>query len=326
MMQRVTIHGRIRTHMTHTRAKEDGMQSQDRAKRNIEYGEKLLRRWIKDFVRLVKLEQTLFAIPFAYVGVLLAGGIDQPLSKWVFVTLAVIGTRAAGMTLNRLVDYRYDMLNPRTTGQTLAARRMRTSSAIIIVSLSFALVAYSAYQLNLLCVILFPVGLFLFVIYPFVKRLTWWSHLFLGVILGSAAVGGWIGIRGTINEPILVLGAAVMFWAAGFDVIYACQDYEFDRRMGIRSIPVRFGIARAQAAALLFHLIMVVLFLAAGAMLDLTYVYYAGICVAALLLVYEHRLVGLEKKKYNPALFSVNAWISLVLFFFTLFEKVFVVE
>ncbi|HRZ86856.1 MAG TPA: 4-hydroxybenzoate octaprenyltransferase [bacterium] len=293
-----------------------------KAARVITYYSKLIERWTKDFAKLIRIEQTLLSLPFACTGALLAGGILASYEKWLCVIVAIVSARTAGITLNRIIDFKYDSMNPRSGDQSLSLRRMRRSSGAFSMTVSIALLLYSSYSLNPLSVVLFPLVFLLTCVYPHVKRFTWASHFFLGLILACAPLGGWIGIRGSVDLPIAVFAGATMFWVAGFDVIYACQDHDFDREKGLCSIPIRFGVDNALNIALGFHAVTILLLLAAGVMLDMHSVYYIGVSVGAMILIYEHGLVVIDKRRYDSGFFVANTWFSIVLFVFTLAEKV----
>lgn len=276
---------------------------------------------IKNFFELVKFEHTIFALPFAYAGAILSGG-ENSLSKWILITLAMVGARTAGMSLNRLIDLKYDRANPRTANRTLPGGRMKLPTVLVIITASLGLFLFSAYSLNFLCFILSPVALLLLFSYSYLKRFTSLCHVALGLTLACSPVGGWIAMTGRLEMPPVLIGIAVMFWVAGFDIIYACQDYTFDSREKLFSIPVRFGLKRALQISCIFHVITVVLLFYAGLLLRQNIIYYLGVIIVAGLLVYEHLLVGPEKTdNIHRSFFVVNSWISEVLFAFVLVSK-----
>ncbi len=279
---------------------------------------------IKNFIELVKFEHTVFALPFAYIGAMLSGG-EHTLEKWILITIAMAGARTAGMALNRLIDLRYDARNPRTADRTLPKKKMKLSTVLIITIVSLAIFEYAAYSLNTLTLILSPLAIIMLVSYSYLKRFTYLSHVVLGLILASAPIGGWIAMTGNLEITPVILGAAVMFWVAGFDIIYACQDYDFDKKENLHSIPVKFGVKQALAISYVFHILTLILLFATGWLLNQNIYFYIGVMITAGFIVYEHMLVKPgETHNINKAFFVVNSWVSMVLFTFTLIAKVLV--
>jgi 4-hydroxybenzoate polyprenyltransferase len=273
-------------------------------------------------LEMIQFEHTVFALPFALMGAVLAKrGIP---SGWtlLWVLLAMVSARSAAMTFNRLVDQAYDARNPRTSSRPLVTRRLSQGFAWNFLVCNGALFIFSAAMLNRLAFLLsFPV-LVLILGYSFTKRFTWGAHFLLGASLGCAPLGAWIAVRGTFNFPPLVLGLAVLCWTAGFDVIYACQDLDFDRREGLHSVPRRWGLARALRFARLLHLFMLLALIAVGWILSLGSLYYAGVGVTGLLLGYEHSLVRADDfSRVNRAFFTLNGCISILLFAMTLADR-----
>lgn len=276
---------------------------------------------LKNFFELVKFEHTLFALPFAYMGAVLSGG--GSVLKWILVTLAMVGARTAGMSLNRLIDRKIDEKNPRTQNRTLPSGKMEISTVWVIVIASIALFLWSAYSLNPLCLILSPIALILLFLYSYLKRFTYLCHVVLGMILGSAPIGGWIAMTGKLDIVPVLLGIAVMLWTAGFDIIYACQDYQFDMKEKLYSIPVKFGLSRALLISGIFHIITAVLIFYVGFALGLNLIYFVGAVIVSGLLAYEHYLVRPQKlDSIEKAFFVINSWVSTILFVFTLISKV----
>ncbi|MCL5935103.1 MAG: putative 4-hydroxybenzoate polyprenyltransferase [Firmicutes bacterium] len=232
----------------------------------------------------------MFALPFAYIGAMLSG-IDISPVKWLFITLAMVGARTAAMSLNRLIDLKYDRANPRTADRTLPKGKMRLSTVVLIIIASLGLLVFSAYSLNYLCLILSPIAVLLLVLYSYLKRFTYLCHIVLGSILGCAPVGGWIAMTGRIALPPVLLGIAVMFWSAGFDIIYACQDYQFDIDRKLHSIPVKFGLKQALRISYFFHIMTLTLIIFTGLLLGQNFVFYTGVIIVGALLAYEHVLV-----------------------------------
>lgn len=270
-------------------------------------------------LEMIQFQHTVFALPFALMGAVLAARGLPGGRTLLWILGAMIGARSAAMTFNRLVDRRFDARNPRTASRHLVTGKLslRFASAFLVASIALFLI--SAYSLNRLAFLLaFPV-LALILGYSFAKRFTWAAHFLLGAALGCAPLGAWIAILGSIAAAPLVLGLAVVLWTAGFDLIYACQDAEFDRREGLRSIPARWGVARALLLSSWLHAGMIGALIALGRMADLDGLYFAGVAATAGMLVYEHSLVGpLDLSRVNRAFFTVNGCISIFLFAMTL--------
>jgi len=270
----------------------------------------------------IKFEHTIFALPFAYLGMILAAH-GLPLLWQIFwVTLAMVGARSFAMAINRLVDASQDALNPRTANRALPKRLLKPIEMLLFALLTLALFAYSAWKLNPLCFILLPVALAFLVGYPYTKRFTWLCHLVLGLADGIAPIGGWIAVNPTISVanllPPFLLGLGVAAWVGGFDLIYSCQDLDFDRQMGLYSIPVRFNVATALALSTLMHSLTIGLLLIVGILLHLGLIYWAGLAIATALLIHEHQLVSpTDLSKLNVAFFNMNGYIALVVFLCT---------
>ncbi|MDP8262694.1 MAG: UbiA-like polyprenyltransferase [Candidatus Ancaeobacter aquaticus] len=278
--------------------------------------------WIKKFVKLVKFEHTLFALPFAYIGLLLAPG-EGKILIFVWVTIAMVSARTAGMALNRIIDLKYDKLNPRTQDRILSRGDMHGMTVVAIIIVSILVFECSSYMLNRLCFVLSPVALALLFIYSYLKRFTWVGHIVLGAILACAPVGGWLAVTGSFSFSILVLGFAVILWVAGFDILYACGDYDFDREHDLRSIPIRFGIEESLLISSACHFMMTFLLFLIGFTLDLGIFYFLGVTICSLLLIYEHMLLKKDRvKNMSTAFFTVNAWISVILLVFTIADKI----
>ena len=269
--------------------------------------------------RMIRFSHTVFALPFALASAVLAagGGISWRQVAWILV--AMVAARSAAMGFNRLADQALDARNPRTAGRELPRGAIARSEVWVFVAASAATLVVASAMLNPLCLALSPVALAVVIGYSYTKRFTALSHLFLGLALAMAPVGAWLAIRGRFEATPVVLGLAVLFWVAGFDIIYACQDEAFDRAEGLHSLPARFGAARALGLARLFHVIAVALLAAVGALAALHPVYFAGVAAVAGLLVYEHSLVRADDlSRVDAAFFTVNGWISLGYFVVTL--------
>lgn len=274
---------------------------------------------LRIFLETIKFSHTIFALPFALTGAVLAArGVPSPYQLF-WILMAMVGARTAAMGLNRLIDAKIDGVNPRTKGRAIPSGLLRKDAVAAWIGVSVALFLLAAYQLNPLCFSLTPVALFLLVTYSYCKRFTSLCHVALGLCLAAAPVGAWLAVRGTVDLPALLLGCAVLFWVAGFDILYALQDLDFDRSAGLHSIPVRFGACGALLTARLFHLITFGMIAALGFAADLGAVYLAGVAIVACLLGYEHSLVREgDLSRLNAAFFTTNGYISCAVFLFTL--------
>jgi 4-hydroxybenzoate polyprenyltransferase len=273
-------------------------------------------------LEMIKFEHSLFALPFALTGALLAvrdSGLDAATlwRKIAWIVVAMVGARSAAMAFNRLVDADIDARNPRTRLRHIPAGLLSTGFGwgfVVVSSLVFIL---AARELNTLCFRLAPVALGIVFLYSFTKRFTSLSHLVLGFALGMAPAAAWIAVRGSLDIRILWLTAAVAFWTAGFDIIYSCQDYEFDSGAGLFSLPRRFGLAGALAISRLLHIGMLACLLALVYTLQLGPLSVAGIAVVAGLLIYEHRLVKPDDlSRVDAAFFTINGYVSVLFFLF----------
>ncbi|MFB5661666.1 UbiA-like polyprenyltransferase [Alteribacillus sp. HJP-4] len=282
---------------------------------------------LKIILEMIKFEHTLFALPFAFLGAVLGSLIVEgswpTLFEWLWITLAMVGARSAAMALNRLIDAKIDKDNPRTAERAIPAGLISKSQSLVFISGSFLLLFFSAFQLNILSVYLLPVAVFFLTAYSYTKRFTWLCHVFLGVTIAIAPLGGWVGTTGTLYPEALLLFLAVAFWTAGFDVIYATQDAEYDRRNGLYSIPSRFGIARSLKIARSFHIVSFVSLLCLFFLSPLGWLYVAGVFIAGAIMVYEHSLVKPhDLSKVNVAFFPMNGIISVVMLLFTIGDMI----
>jgi 4-hydroxybenzoate polyprenyltransferase len=273
-------------------------------------------------LEMIKFSHTVFAFPFALMGVVLASlasGSAPTFGQVFWICLAMVGARTGAMGLNRIIDARIDAENPRTADRHLPAGKVRPAEAWLLVLGAFALLLVAAWMLNPLCLKLAPVAIFFLALYSVCKRFTAMAHLVLGLCLAAAPVGAWIALRGDIGWPAIVLGFAVLFWVAGFDIFYALQDYEYDRQKGLFSIPSRFGIEPSFLIVRIFHLVMVALLLTLVFSKGLGVIYLAGVLVVAGLLIYEHLLVKPDDlSRLDAAFFNMNGYISVTIFLFTL--------
>jgi len=273
------------------------------------------------FASLVKIEHTLFALPFAYVGALLCIHRVPSGHDLVWITLAMVGARSLAMGLNRLIDARIDARNPRTATRELPAGLLTRTQVMLFCLAALALFVFAGLQLNHLVRYLWPIPVAGFVIYPYLKRVTWLSHLWLGAVDGLAPVGAWVAITGKLPVPAWELGGAVALWVAGFDLFYSLFDVDVDRREGLHSIATRFGPAGVFWGARLLHVLTVVLLALVGIAGHLGVAYWLGVAAVALLLALEHALVSPnDLRRLNAAFFTTNGVISVVFFAFVLVE------
>ncbi|HEY6548893.1 MAG TPA: UbiA-like polyprenyltransferase [Vicinamibacteria bacterium] len=269
--------------------------------------------------RMIKFSHSVFALPFALAAAALAAREGFRWSQIGWIVVAMVGARSAAMGFNRLADQAIDARNPRTAGRELPRGVLGRSEVWGFVLASAALLVFAAWRLNPLCLALSPVALAVVLGYSYTKRFTALAHLALGLALAIAPVGAWIAVRGRFDREPVVLGLAVLLWVAGFDVIYACQDVDFDRREGLRSIPARLGVARALVLSRAFHVGAVALLLLLYALAPLHPVYLLGVAGVAALLGYEHSLVRADDlSRVDLAFFTLNGWISLGYLAFTL--------
>jgi 4-hydroxybenzoate polyprenyltransferase len=271
------------------------------------------------FASLVKIEHTVFALPFAYVGAFLAVDGVPRARDLVWITIAMVGARSLAMALNRLIDAQIDARNPRTAGRELPAGRLTGMqvSAFCLASLAVFLVA--VWQLDPLVRWLWPIPVAAFVVYPYLKRLTWASHLWLGAVDGLAPVGAWVAIRGDLPWEAWTIGAAVAAWIAGFDLFYSLYDLDVDRQQGLHSWATRWGVTGVFRGARALHGLTVGLLAGAGVGLAVGPLYWVGVGVVAALLVYEHLLVRPhDLSRLDAAFFTANGAISLAFFAFVL--------
>lgn len=276
------------------------------------------------FLQMIRFEHTIFALPFAYVGALLVAKGIPTAGDLIWITLAMVGARTAAMSLNRLIDRHIDARNPRTASRALPQGQLSLAEVYMYVAISFGLLLLAAYQLSPLAFKLFPVAVAVLVLYSYTKRFTWACHLVLGLALGLAPLGAWIAIAGEFHPAPILLALGVMFWVAGFDIIYACDDYKFDRTEGIYSIPARFGIPGALKISSLLHIFAPVCFVAAGWILQLGIFYLAGVLLAVAILLYQHTLVSPgDLSRAGVAFFNLNGTLSMMVFLFTLLDVLF---
>lgn len=268
-------------------------------------------------LEMIKWEHSVFVLPFALCGAMLAANGMPSAHALAWIIVAMVTARSAAMAFNRLADASIDGANPRTRTRALPTGALSPAFVATFVVVSCGLFVVAASQLNRLSFVLSPVALAILLLYSYTKRFTRWSHLVLGFAMGIAPSAAWIAVRGSLDPRILLLTGAVTFWGGGFDVLYACQDYEFDRESGLHSIPRYFGISKSLWVARAFHLMMLLLLISLIGVFGLGKLAMAGVAAVALLLAYEHSLVSAhDLSKLNAAFFTMNGVISVVFFVF----------
>jgi 4-hydroxybenzoate polyprenyltransferase len=276
-----------------------------------------LLRELRTTLEMIKWEHSIFALPFALCGAFLAARGIPSWRQLLWIIVAMVAARSAAMAFNRLADASIDAANPRTQSRAIPAGALSKGFVASFVLISCAIFILAAWQLNRLTLLLSPVALAVALLYSYTKRVTRWSHLVLGFALGIAPAAAWIAVRGSLDPHILLLTAAVMFWVAGFDILYACQDYEFDQQTGLHSVPRYWGISRALWVARFFHIVMLVLLVTLLSVFKLGKIADVGVIAVTALLLYEHSLVSSKDlSKLNAAFFTMNGVISVVFFAF----------
>lgn len=279
---------------------------------------------IKILLEDIKIQHTIFALPFAIMSAFIASNGVPPSQKLLWILLAMVGARSSAMSFNRIADVDYDRENPRTKERALPKGRIRKSHYIIFLLISTILFVFSCMMLNRLALILSPAALLIVFFYSYTKRFTIFSHFFLGLSLSLAPIGAWVAIREEISIVSIVLGLAVIFWLAGLDIIYSCQDVEFDKRHGLFSFPAKLGIERALRLAALFHVIMMLFLFSLFFTGNLGLLYVVGIILIAGLLMYEHSIVRPDDlSRVNVAFFNVNGIISIGLMLMTILDIIY---
>jgi len=268
-------------------------------------------------LEMIKWEHSIFVLPFALCGAMLAAGGWPSPHTLIWIVVAMVGARSAAMAFNRLADASIDAANPRTQTRAIPSGTLSPVFVATFVIVSCGIFVFAAWQLNRLAFLLSPVALAVILLYSYTKRFTRWSHLVLGFSMGIAPSAAWIAVRGSLDPRILLLTAAVTFWGGGFDVLYACQDYDFDRQSGLHSVPRYWGISNALWIARSFHVAMLLLLISLLLAFGLGTLAIAGVVAVALLLAYEHSLVSAsDLSKLNAAFFTMNGVISVVFFIF----------
>ncbi len=285
---------------------------------------------VKTFGEMIKFEHSVFALPFAYLSTFWASKGFPNLVSLFWITVAMVSARTAAMSLNRLIDRHIDANNPRTKDRHIPRGILSIKEVWVYIIISFGVLLISAWELNPLhqtvplTVKLMPIAVFFLSLYSYTKRFTWLCHLVLGISIGLGPVGAWVGITGKVELPAVLLGVAVATWIAGFDVIYACQDFEFDRNHGLFSIPACFGVKAALWVSNILHVITVALFIATGLYLELGNFYWIGVVVSTVILIYEHSIISpKDLSRLAFAFFNMNGIISVILCGLALLDYVF---
>lgn len=274
---------------------------------------------LRDFLELIKFEHTVFALPFAYLGMLLAAGGWPSWRTFCWITVAMAAARTLAMGTNRLADRWLDALNPRTANRPLVTGRISITTAWVGTVIAGGVFILAAWALGPLTLRLLPGALIFLIGYSFTKRFTWMTHFILGFTDGLAPVGAWVGVRQSLfsqsDIPAWILLGVVTFWIAGFDLIYACQDIEFDRKYDIKAIPAQFGVGFALSLSTVCHIVTIGLLIWLGFATSLAWPYWIGLAIVAALLVWEHRLVSPDDLSHlDLAFFNINGYISITLF------------
>ncbi|MEJ8544869.1 UbiA-like polyprenyltransferase [Brevibacillus borstelensis] len=284
-------------------------------------------RKLKIILEMIKFEHSIFALPFAFMGAVLGNiVVEQTWPTWMeilWVTVAMVGARSAAMSLNRLIDRFIDAKNPRTANRAIPAGLISIAEVVIFIVVSFAVLFFAAFQLNPLAVKLLPLAVFVLILYSYTKRFTWLCHFVLGVAIGFGPLGGWVATTGQVDGTGLLLFISVLFWTAGFDIMYACQDTDFDRKEGLYSMPSRFGIGKALMIARGCHVITFFGLLSLYMIADLSIWFLVGVLISGAILLYEHSLVKpTDLSKLDVAFFNMNGILSMVMFTFTMLDLV----
>jgi 4-hydroxybenzoate polyprenyltransferase len=276
---------------------------------------------LKYYAELVKIEHTIFAFPFAIASVFIVEKGLPPIDKLFWILVAVFAGRTAGMAFNRFFDLPFDKLNPRSKNWTSVSGLVKPFEILLLALLSSALLMFSAYMLNKLAFYLSPVAILLFIIYPLGKRFTNFVHLILGVIYFIIPVAVSIALKGVVETSAVFLGLAMAFWVSGFDIFYSLQDVEFDKKTGLHSIPSKFGIKKAILFARFFHFLTFIFLILTGVYAELGIIYYIGLFVLTLFLIYEHSLINEnDLSKINVAFFTVNGYVSIIYMVFVILD------
>lgn len=276
---------------------------------------------ISKFLKMIDFGHSLFGLPFAFLGAFMAEKQIPTLNQLFWITVAMVSARTAALCLNRLIDRKIDRANPRTSSWIMAQEELPVNLIWLVAIALFIVLFYAAAQLNILCVQLAPLAVFILGIYSYTKRFTWLCHLILGTAIGIGPAGGWIAITGTFDWQPLILSAVVASWVAGFDIMYACQDIEFDRKYGLYSIPARFGERGALFIARFLHLGTIFFLLLTGLVMQMGLWYYGGVVITFIILLYEHSIVSPgDLSRVYLASFKINHYVGLIIFLFAMLD------
>jgi len=271
----------------------------------------------------IALSHAVFALPFAYIGAILAASGMPRVIDLAWITLAMVGARSAAMALNNFIDLKYDRLQPRFVNRPMVTGAVKPWEAVLLTLFSLTIFFGSAAQLQPVCLKLAPLAVIPFAVYPYMKRFSWTCHFVLGLALSIAPIGAWMAIRGELTLPIALLGLSVAVWIAGFDIIYGCQDVAFDKQNGLHSVPVRFGLQTALTIAKVMHTISVIGFFTVGQLMHMQWVYYGGVLLAAIVLVYQHSIVSpTDFRQVTQTYFMRNGLVSIALLIFTVLSMI----
>lgn len=284
-------------------------------------------RKIRIFLEMIKIEHTLFALPFAFMGALVGSMlINNTMPSWGqigWILLAMVGARSAAMALNRIIDAAIDAKNPRTASRAIPAGLLKKGEVLLFTIVSLGLLIWAAAMLEPLSFVLLPVAVFMLVFYSFTKRFTWLCHVVLGLTIALAPLGGWVAVTNEAGWNAIIFYLTIACWTTGFDIVYACQDYDFDKKQGLYSIPVRFGIPLSLKIARGFHIVTAIGFLVLFLRTELSWWYVIGIVISLGLLIYEHLIVKPhDLSRINTAFFTMNGALSIVVFVFTFIDLV----
>lgn len=273
---------------------------------------------IKAHINNVALHHTIFDLPFAFMAAFLAAGGHPRVWDIVWIAVAITAGRAASLAMDNLADLKYDRQQPRMQYRAMVSGRISKREAELFIVLTLALMVFAVLQLQPICIYLLPLAAIPCLIYPFLKRVTGWVHYFLGLAIAMAPAGGWVGVSGTIEPPLLVLCTAVALWIGSFDAMYGAQDEAFDRSQGLHSLAVSYGARNAFRIATAGHVLCITMFLVLGAMMGLGVLYYVGVAVAALTLIYQHHIVSpTDFSRVTQRYFMRNGIVSVAIFLFT---------
>ncbi|WP_378956035.1 UbiA-like polyprenyltransferase [Pelosinus sp. sgz500959] len=279
---------------------------------------------LKAHMNNIVLSHAIFALPFAYIGAILASNGMPKISDLVWITVAMMGARSAAMALNNFIDLKYDRLQPRFANRPMVTGAVKPWEAIALTLASLTLFFWSTTYLHPICVKLAPLAVIPFAVYPYMKRFSWTCHFVLGLALSIAPIGAWVAIRGELTLPIVLLGLVVAIWIAGFDIIYGCQDVAFDKKNGLHSVPVRFGVKGALTIVKVMHMMSIIGFFIVGQFMHMQWIYYGGVMLAAAVLVYQHSIVTpTDFTKVNQRYFMRNGLVSIALLVFTIISMMF---